>query len=313
MSTFGLLLLIAILFYFLGRAADLVVNNLKVMAGHLGIEVSFLGFILGFFTSFPELAIAVNSSLSGVPTISFGNLIGGIPVLLGLVLGLNIIFARSVSTHGARRPLLGILAVLFLPLLLALDGTLGVYDGAILVILYLALMIAFYVMGKNGLGFHFRIFFDGKIAKPIFLMLGGGIAVLLLSNLIIRFTMELLGTFAISGFAIGLLFFAIGTNLPEIIISFRAWRNHNEELSLSNLFGSAVANICILGFVALAVTIPVAVTPSFYVLIVFMALLLAAVLLFYRSGRRFSRTEGVFLLAIYIAMIATEVFGFILE
>lgn len=311
MSTFGLLLLIAILFYFLGRSADIIVKNLKLIAKRVNIDVSFLGFILGFFTSFPELAIAVNAMVSRVPTVSYGNLIGGIPAILGLVLGLNVVFSRSISTHGARRPVIAIAVALMLPLLLAVDGSLGLVDAIILIGAYASIMLALYLMGDKRPHFNIHLFQQGNVVRSVFMMLAGALMVLLLSNLIMRFTLELIKNFDVNPFLVGLLLFGVGTNLPEIMISFRAWRNHNEELSISNLIGSAMSNVLIVGLIALQVPILVSVNLSFYLLIAIMSALLIAFVSSYRSGGKFTRMEGMTLLVIYLVFVASQVFGFV--
>jgi cation:H+ antiporter len=309
MSTFGLLLLIAILFYFLGRSADIIVKNLKLIAKRVNIDVSFLGFILGFFTSFPELAIAVNAMVSRVPTVSYGNLIGGIPAILGLVLGLNVVFSRSISTHGARRPVIAIAVALMLPLVLALDGRLGLVDALILIAAYASIMLVLYLLGDKRPHLSIHLFHQGSVVRPVFMMLAGALMVLLLSNLIMRFTTELIKNFEVSPFLVGLLLFGVGTNLPEIMISFRAWRNHNEELSISNLIGSAMSNVLIVGLVALQVPIIVSVNLSFYLLIAIMSALLIAFVFSYRSGGKFTRMEGMTLLVIYFVFVASQVLG----
>ncbi len=306
MTYFGLVLLIIILFYFLGRAADVVVFNIKEIGKRLGIPISFLGFLLGFFTSLPEVSIAVNSSLSGVPSIALGNLLGGVQVLFGLVLGLNILFHRIISTRVAHRPILFIALSLFLPLLLAVDGELSQVDGAVLVLSYLSLLVALFVDGKKRRAPVFRVFWHADVTRPFLMIILSTMAVAVLSSFIIRFTSEVLAAFPVPPFLVGLLLFSIGTNLPEIIISFRAYQNHQEELSLSNIIGSAMANVVIIGLMALVVPLAVATGLEYVFLCVSFGLLLGTIVASYRTGGKFTRKEGAVLLGIYALFVAGQ-------
>lgn len=303
MSIFASILLICILFYFLGRAADHLVANLKVIAQRLGIDISFLGFLLGFFTSFPELSISINSSIRGVSDIALGTLLGGIPVLFGLVLGLNIVFYRIISTRVARRPIALIGISMLLPLMLSVDGVLSAMDGVILAIAYLTLLLLLFVEAKPRRAPLVRVFWHADISKPVFMIIAAVLAIAGLANLIVRFTSELLQIVPVPAFLVGLILFAVGTNLPEIIISLRAYRGHQEELSLSNIIGSAMANIVILGLMAMIRPVPVLVGSEFVFLSVIFSLMMGALVFSYRTSGKFTRSEGFILLSLYALFI----------
>jgi len=307
MTTFGLILLIIILFYFLGRAADVVVANLKLIAGRLGLDISFLGFMLGFFTSFPELSIAINASLTGYPGIAVGNLLGGIPVLLGLVLGLNVLLNRRISTRITQRPIAFIAGMLCLPLLLAIDGQLNDFDGMILILAYASTVVALYLQGHHARGPVLRLFWHRDSTRPLAMIVSASVIVALLANLIVRFTEELLVVFQIPAFAVGLLVFSIGSNLPEIIISIRAYKKHQEELSISNIIGSSMANIIILGLMAVIAPLSMTIGIPFWFMFVVYVLILGTVVATYRTGGRFTRGEGVALLVGYLVFVFSQV------
>lgn len=298
-----MILLIVILFYFLGRAADVVVFNIKEIGIRLGLPVSFLGVILGFFTSFPELSISINASVTRVPDMAFGNLLGGVQVLLGLVLGLNILMHRVISTRVAHRPILFIALGLFLPLILGIDGVLSQFDGLILVMAYLSLLVDIYLDSKKMRAPIMRIFWHADVTKPFLMIVSGALFVAVISSLIVRFTSEVLAVFPVPPFLVGLLLFSIGTNLPEIIISLRAYKSHQEELSVSNIIGSAMANIIILGLMALILPLSVETNLSYVFICITFGLLLGAVVASYRTGGRFTRKEGLALVAIYLLFV----------
>src|SRR3989338_6048062 len=128
MAIISSLLTLTFLFYVLGRSADTIIYNLRRIGAGLGLNLFFLGIVLGLFTSLPEFAVGVNATINNVPSIATGNLFGGLFVLFGLILGSSLILNRSVRTTG--NALLWQLAVLYLvaPFFLGLDGNLSSRD-----------------------------------------------------------------------------------------------------------------------------------------------------------------------------------------
>ncbi|MBU1145954.1 hypothetical protein KKD80_00170 [Patescibacteria group bacterium] len=307
MTNFGIILALLVLFYLLGRAADLAILNIRKISEELNIKIFFLGLILGFFTSLPELAIGVNSIVSNVQEITLGNLLGGIMVLFGLILSISIILNRKISTDGKIFTFLPILMYLFLPMLLGLDGRIGIIDGIILIVVYLLAIYSLYLKHRNSTPIKLEIIKESKILKSIFVMITGLLLVVVLSNLIVRLTVILLGSFAIPAFFLGLILFSLGTNLPEIIVTVRSWKRHAKELSVSNLIGSAMANVLLIGIFASIKNIPVNLNLSYYLLILFTAALFAVLLIFYKTGRQFTRQEGFALLGVYVLFLISQI------
>ncbi len=297
----SIIILIA-LFGLLGFSANIVVDNIKKITHKLGVPIFLLGLILGLLTSLPELSIAINAAIRGVEDVSVGNLLGGITVLLGLILGLNLVLNRKVKTDGKiTTPLPGFL-LLILPLIMGLDGTLGIGDGIILCIGYIAVLIHFYKQNHYTADHpHPEITkYNKKIAKEIVLIVGGSLVIVGSSNIMIRITTDLLNQFNISGFLVGLMIFSLGTNLPELTVTITSWRKKVKEVAFSHLLGSAIANPLILGSIALLSPISITVDRSFMLILYFFPILFIMLLYFYHSHKNLSRVEGVFLLLMFI-------------
>jgi len=158
---------------------------------------------------------------------------------------------------------------------------------------------------QNVLNKPIAIHEDGAI-KNIFLVLLGLALVVLISNAIIRFTSVLLAQWLIPPFLVGLILFSVGTNLPEIIVTVRSWRNNIKELSLSNLIGSGMANVLILGFLIFLKPIFLHVRLPYYSLMFFMIILSIAFLVFYRTNKTLSKNEGLALLSIYFLFLISQ-------
>jgi len=94
--------------------------------------------------------------------------------------------------------------------------------------------------------------------------------------------------------------FSIGTNLPEIMIIIVSWYKKIPELSLSNLMGSALANVFVLGILAVIKPIEFVADYSFFVLGAFLFVMLTIFTIFYCNNKELDRQEGVVLFGVYV-------------
>lgn len=302
----GIIVSLVILFYFLGKSADFVILSVKKIGHQFGIKIFFLGLILGFFTSLPELIIGINALVNNIQAISLGNLMGGIIVLLGLILGASLIAERKIATDGKISRFLPLLIYLVLPFLFSLDSKLSGIDGVILLAAYVFLIQRLYHQNRNSEKVVLRLS-KSQIFKEFSSMFLGIIALAVFANVIIRLTLILLGDFNVSIFAVGAALFAIGTNLPETIVVFRSWRRNLKELSMSSLLGSALANPAIIGVFALVKPIYLKTDLSYFLLMTFTLVLLGFLLFFYETGKKLTRREGVLLVSIYFLFLLTQI------
>lgn len=307
-----LVAILVVLFYLLGKFADVVIINVRKLGEDLGVRLFFLGIILGIFTSLPELSVGINALLDNIQEISLGNLFGGVIVLFTLILGGSAILNRRLATDEILKELVPILSFLFLPPLLGLKGSLGLLDGVLILLAYLGLI--FYLFKKNNKlsAFGLHIVSKQETAKRIFFILAGIALLMLVSKGVIEVTEALLAKFVMPGFLAGLVFFAVGTNLPEISLIFRSWRRHLEELSLSNLFGSAMANMMLVGIFSSMQELTVKINSSYIFLLFTYFIVFGLLLMFFRTDRRLKRSEGLVLALVYLIFLITQLF-FIFE
>ncbi len=324
-------------FLVLAQGADILVANIKAMAARLKVPIFFLGLLLGLFTSMPELILGVSSSRYGLNNVALGNLLGGIIVLFGLVLGLAIIFNRKINTDGhlatvAPGPLL-----FLLPLILGLKGWLNRWDGLVMIIAYLAVVYYNYGHHQSPAGDspdkllaaadarprgRWRRFLDslhraahsfkniklGRFLANRHLWLGflGFLLISLSSQLIINFSSELLQRWGWSPLLVGVVIFSIGTNLPEIAVTMRALLKKAGALSISHLIGSAVSNVLIIGILLQFGRIPTKPALSFGLSAAAIILVSGLFLVFYKTDKCFRRWEGAVLLAVYLAFLVSQ-------
>lgn len=302
------ILLLLFLFFAISKSADLIVLNLRKAGEKLGIKIFFLGMILGLMTTLPEIAIGINSAINGIPEISFGNMVGGVLVLFGLILPISIILNRKIKTEKGTFLFSVVLLFLFLPLLLGLKGYLNYIDGLILILSYATLIYLLYRKHREKNSVKIEIVNRKEIGKHFLLVTLGVVGLIIFSNLIVDITIYLLKGYNISVFIIGLLLYSIGTNLPELIIAIRSFKRKVEDLSFSNLIGSAMGNSLAIGALSLAKTINVEVNSSYLFLTIFNFVFFIIFFIFYKTDRLLVRKEGIAIFLMYLLFLFGQIF-----
>lgn len=294
--------LLFVLFFLLAKAADIVIVGIRGIAEKLSINLYFAGILLGFFTSLPEMSIAWSTLASRAVDASVGNLYGGTIVLFGFILGFSLIANRVVRTDGKWESIVPITLYLALPILLAVDGHLGSVDSGILILGYF--LVLYYTFTKHE---PLEVSAPRKqreaVAPEVITIMAGLVGVFLSAHLIVRTTLSIIVLYPLPLFSVGLIAYGLGTNLPEIVISIRSWRQNIRDLSVSNLLGSAITNGLILGALAFASPLLILRDPQFMITGIALIGLLAIVTIAYHSHRCFTRKEGFALIAAYGAFL----------
>lgn len=299
-------ILLLALFAALGGLAELTVKHIKHLGAILKIRLFVFGLLLGIITSLPELSLGINATINQVAPLSVGNLIGGIMVMLGLILGVSILLNRKIKTDGRLAGVIPALLVIIAPIFLGLNGRYGVTDGLIMIGLYIGLIAYLYRLNRLDHQSRINIAIHGRPGKSIMLAIGGTIGILIVSHYIVEITIQLLEYITISKLALGLIVFSIGTNLPEISIALISWRKKSSELSLSHLLSSSFTNVLILGVLAFLKPITFNIDATYWVTAIFMALILICFAWFYKSNKKMDRREGLILLALYILFVVVN-------
>ncbi|MBN1915890.1 sodium:calcium antiporter [Candidatus Dojkabacteria bacterium] len=296
------------LLYLLIKSADLLEDTFVQIAQKARLSPFLIGFlVLAIASSLPEMSVAVNSSLEGVPGISIGNLFGATIVILSLIIGLNAIKHKSIPFKGSYSFSFLLLSLILIGLMVILtaDGELVPTDGLILITSYI-LLILFIV--KNVVSHHktkkYRKKQNWKLYAGGLLGLAG---LIISSHLLVEKTVGIALFFGIPNAVIGLLMLGIGTNIPELTLLIRSNTLEKEKLAVGNFIGSAMINVPTLGLLSLLSPHKI---EYFQVLVPAMAVLALTLIVFALiafSGREITRKEGFFLLGIYVLWIISEV------
>ena len=125
---FGLALLLG--------SGELLVRSSSRLAVNLGVSPLLVGLtIIAIGTSAPEFAVTVQSSWIGASDIVLGNILGSNIANVLLILGISAtIRPISLSLDIIRRDIFVMIAASALLWIMAIDGEISGYDGAILVV-----------------------------------------------------------------------------------------------------------------------------------------------------------------------------------
>lgn len=330
MNTYLAIIIILLSFFLIGKSADILIKALTNLGKKLHWGEFVVGFIiLGMATSTPELFVAINSGIGGVPQLSVGNLIGGIVVLFSLLIGLNAIFQGVINTenkfssinifrflpkglpfvrpHFFVKDLFLMAGIIVLPLLLLVDKELSRVDGMILILAYLFFTIhAIFDRRMDGWEPPVESFSWKKIVVWLSIGLFG---LFIFSWLIVEQAVFLANIWGIKPFFLGLLLLAVGTNLPELTLTFRA-RNKGSEVVVGDILGSAMANILVLGLLGLFFPFSLTVWQPLLVVSASLFLITLILIIFLRTKNNLERWEGFILVGLYFIYLFLELIIF---
>ncbi len=305
------------------KSADWFVESAEKIGLALKISPFIIGMtIVAIGTSFPELASSIAATLKGATEIVAANTVGSNVANILLIVGLSAVAARALivrrSLIDLDAPLLGVATFLFIFVMWDKEIVFG--EGILLIFGFLIYLL--YTI------FHRRESeeppeaaevlpsrverreIEAKIEKKpeklnfrvfLFLILGmAGLAVG--ANYTIEAMLKISDILKIATSLVAITALAIGTSLPELVVSIQAASKKKYEIALGNIFGSNVFNIL------LVAGIPALIRPLVVDELTFgigLPFLVIATLLFIISGisRRIHIWEGAMYLLLYILFI----------
>lgn len=286
---------------FLYKGSDILIDGTVKTAAQIGVSTLIISVILvGFGTSAPEFAISVGAAVQKHADISLGNIIGSCIANFLLVLGISaIIKPIDVKNSIMKREMpiaLGAVIILLISSYFGFLDSLHIYGGLFFLIAFV-IFIFFFIKCAQSERVKFNIKKDGSITKNLFMIILGIAGVVLGAYLLIESSITIAVYLGIPQLVIALSLVAVGTSLPELIVSAMASYRGEADIAIGNVLGSNVFNILLILGVS-ALFIPLNAILSFnIILILFVVNLIMFPVLF--TKYKISRIEGVILLIIY--------------
>ncbi len=306
----------------------------------IGLTITSIG------TSIPELASSISASMNNAPELIVGNIVGSNIANIGLILGLSaFIRSIRTDAKMHDRDGFIMIASTALFFLFSLNNILSQTEAWSLLALYILYLFFVVLSSVQQRAYQFRDFmkfvFDFEYLEPVRqgikkrlpylkntnsvsreglslfsldLMLVKEIFVIILSAVLIVFGAKYLIEEAlwtakqlnIPENILGLTMIAIGTSLPELMVSVAAARQDKGGIVVGNIIGSNIANLLFIGGVSGSIApLTVAeqsITYSIPIMLFFSLLLLY----FVKTDWIVTRAQGFVLLGSYVGFIISN-------
>jgi cation:H+ antiporter len=184
-------------------------------------------------------------------------------------------------------------------LVLGLDGKIGLIDGIVLLVAFVAYLSYLFITAKKNKEDADEETKELSLIKAILWTVIGLVLIILGSDFTVDAATKIAEVLGLSKRFIGLTIVALGTSLPELFTSVTAARKGNADIAIGNIVGSNIFNILLVVGLS-AVIIPVPFARGFIVDSI--AAIYAAVLLWVcclRTGK-LSRPAGILMLLSYV-------------
>ncbi|MBU0635408.1 calcium/sodium antiporter [Candidatus Micrarchaeota archaeon] len=322
------MVLVTLVLFFAGLAillisAEKLVSSASRLAKTLGVSEFLIGItLLAFGTSLPEIATGVMAAIHNQPLIAWGTIIGSNISNVGLIMGTAILATGvfSVKQDHFKEHLIPLLIFTLVFAVISLTGFFSRDAGALLLLMFIAYLLVITRIVKRYESFwHFtfllevgkKIRFPTVIPKEwnkrhwfdVFTIIIGIAGIWMGAEWAISNGIILATKLGFSETLLGLTILAIGTSLPELVVSLTTLRKKLTDAFLGNIIGSGIANIGIVGGLV-ALIRPYRVEPIIQFVPMTFFLLSALVLFFVVwKYQKISKRAGILFLALFLAFL----------
>jgi len=305
-------ILLVVGLFLLIKGADYLVEGSSSLGKALNVKPLIIGLtVLAFATSLPELSINIFSSIKGTSDIALGNIIGSnianILLVLGIIAFFMLIKVRSIVVRkGIPFTLFSVLIFLLLANDSFFNGAniLSRIDGIILLIFFSIFIWYIYMLGKKQ---KLKILPEElepqKHSKTIItlMILGGIIALFIGGKLVLDSSIIIAKNLGLSEFLISATILAIGTSLPELIVSVVAAMKKKLDFVVGNIIGSNIFNtFLILGVSSIIRPMPFNSLFNFDLLLLFLITTWLLIFMYVGKKHRLEKWNAFVFIGLYI-------------
>ena len=203
--------------------------------------------IVSLATSAPELLVSLIAAFKGSGGISIGNILGSNVINIALVLGISAVIKPVTIRKQIVKveiPYMIFISIVFW--MLCFDGLISRTDGIILLGLLIVFLIYGVMTAKEDNGIENTTPYHSKtLYKNIFFIAAGVVMLAYGARFVVQEAITIATRFGLSQTFIGISVVALGTSLPELATSAVAAARGESELSVGNVVGSNLFNICL--------------------------------------------------------------------
>jgi cation:H+ antiporter len=291
---------LAVLLY----ASDRFVDSAENIGLSLGVPTFIIGVtIVAFGTSLPELATSIAAVYSGASEIVIGNVIGSNVTNILLIIGLTAFVGKVIKLDfdvwDVDMPILYTSA--FLMYFVLRDLHISFFETG----LFLTALLIFLLNSFKGEKEEKHLRRKSSWVDYV-MLLGAGVLVYFSANYTIVALKEIAGALSVPPHIIALTVIALGTSLPELIVSLAAARKGKHAMAVGNVLGSNIFNTyAVLGVSSLFgdIVVPESVSNFDMPFMIVVTVLFGMMCL----GGRISKWEGATLIVLYFYFIGESI------
>ncbi len=290
------------------KASDFFIDAAEKISLFLGVPPFIIGVtIVALGTSLPELVSSIIAVLNNASEIVVSNVVGSNIANTLLVMGTIAVIGRKMvlKMNLSTMDIVMFLGSAFLLCVTVYDGKFTTLEGIFCITGLVAYLYATFESGRKIRNLQKE---DINYVKPklewqvIPILITSGFFIYLaakynIESIIILSTLLNIGTDVIAQSAV-----AIGTSLPELLVSISAVKKNNAEMAVGNILGSNIFNIfAVMGIPSLIGTL---IIPKEVINFSIPIMIIATVLYFYIiNNKRVGWWQGVYLLLFYLFFI----------
>lgn len=313
------ILLFIIGIFFIVKGGDIFVDSASWIAEISGIPKLIVGAtIVSFATTLPELLVSVFAAAGGSVDISIGNAFGSVTANIGLIMAVSVLCMPSPINRSDY--MFKTVLMLGSALMVVIFGSRGSFSVIACVVLLIIFAVAMTDNVRNAVVSMKQSADDESTsmlrasvtAKTVFenivKFILGAVMIVVGAQLLVDNGTAIAEFFKVPERVIGITIIAVGTSLPELVTTLTAIRKHEASLSAGNIIGANIIDITLIMPLASLISgkaLPVSSTVAMLdlpaCLIVGCIAMIPALI-----QKKFSRWQGVALLAVYIAYLTVS-------
>ncbi|MCE9549114.1 sodium:calcium antiporter [Candidatus Nomurabacteria bacterium] len=288
------------------KGATMATKHAARLAKSFRLSEYTVGFIVvAIISILPETFIAINSAIENVPSFGLGMLFGS------NIADLTLIFAILIFTAGRSLKVESKILknhvvypfILFLPLVLGLDGHYSRFEGVALIIIG---AVFYYIALKNGHDGTAVPENNNNRAKSILMLLASMAVLIIGSHFTVNSATTLANSLGINPILVGMLIVGLGTTMPELFFSLKSVKKNDDSLAIGDILGTVLADATIV--VGIIAIVNPFVFPQKIIYITGMFMVVASLVLFHfmTSGKTLTKKEALMLLIFWLVFVLVE-------
>ena len=298
------IILLLVGFIALIKGADIFVDASSSIAKKFKIPSIIIGMtIVAMGTSLPELSVSVTSSLAGLNDMSIANVTGS--NIFNLLIALGVCSTIGKLKISNYKDVITLLFSCIGLLLFTLNGTLGMFEGILLLDTFTIYILSMMKQAKDN-----KEESEDEKQRNIFITVGlgilGAIAIVIGGNMVVNSASAIALKLGMSENLVGLTIVALGTSLPEFVTSVMATKKGELEIAIGNIIGSNIFNILLILGVASLIS-PMAVSVVAICDVMFMVFTVALFIFLTVKEKELNKKSGILLIMMYIVYLTITI------